>query len=210
MKRLQLLRQKQKQKQTAKTNNPLPLKLRLKFHAFKYGLYAFIFLMIGAFAFLLDKHVEAIFLFVSYVFLRYRFPKTFHHPNTYWCVFWSIMSFWLCIVTILPLHLSVLSSVIVAILLCYILYKVKDHIDIKKENEKLKEELSQKKPFSIYNCSREEFDVHCLEKGVRRDRLDYVWDILRSSLSVNELAEKHFVEPQTIKQDRWRYKKKIS
>ena len=29
-------------------------------------------------------------------------------------------------------------------------------------------------------------------------------------LSVNELAEKHFVEPQTIKQDRWRYKKKIS
>lgn len=190
--------------------NNLPIKLRIRFYAFKYGLYAFIFLMIGLFAFLLDKHIEAIFLFVTYVCVRYRFPKTFHHKNTYWCVFWSILSFWLCILTILPIHLSILSSVVVGLLLCYILYKVQDAIDIKEENARLKEEINTKKEFSLYSCSREEFETYCLEHKVRRDRIEYVWDILRSTASVNELADKYFVEPQTIKQDRWRYKKRLS
>ena len=191
-------------------NNLLPLKLRIKFYAFKYGLYAFIFLMIGAFAFLLDKHIEAIFLFVSYVFLRYKFPTTFHHPNTYWCVFWSILSFWLCIVATLPLNLSILSSVIVALVLCYILFKIQQSLDIREENKKLKEELDKSKQFSIYDCSKDEFIAYCLNNKVRRDRIEYVWDILRSQMSVNDLADKYVVEPSTIKQDRWRYKKKLN
>lgn len=41
-------------------NNLLPKKLRIKFFAYKYGLYAFIFLLIIAFAFLLGKHIEAV------------------------------------------------------------------------------------------------------------------------------------------------------
>lgn len=191
-------------------NNLLPLKLRIKFYAFKYGLYAFIFLMIGAFAFLLDKHIEAIFLFVSYVFLRYKFPTTFHHPNAYWCVFWSIISFWLCIVATLPLNLSILSSIIVALVLCYILFKIQQSLDIREENKKLKEELDKSKQFSIYDCSKDEFIAYCLNNKVRRDRIDYVWDILRSQMSVNDLADKYVVEPSTIKQDRWRYKKKLN
>ena len=39
--------------------------------------------------------------------------------------------------------------------------------------------------------------------------MEYVWDILRSDASVIDLADKYYVEPQTIKQDRWRYKKKL-
>ena len=193
-------------------NNILPLKLRIKFGAFKYGLYAFIFLMIGLFAFLLDKHIEAIFLFVSYVLLRYRFPTTFHHKNTYWCVFWSILTFWLCIISTLPLSLSILSSVIVALVLCYILYKIQESIDIKKEKEELSAELEKAttKVFSIYDCSKDDFIAHCLKCGIRRDRVEYVWDIMRSQISVVELADKYFVEPQTIAQDRWRYKKKLT
>lgn len=177
----------------------LPLKLRIKFYAYKYGLYAFILFMIFAFAFLLDKHIEAIFLFVSFVFIRYKFPKTFHHNNTYWCVFWSILSFWLCIATTIPLGYSILSGVCVALLLCFILYKVQDYNDLK-----------HKKPKTIYELTYDEFISLCLSNGVRNERAVYAWDLIRSTMSVKELAEKYFVEEQTIKQDRWRFKKKLS
>ena len=81
---------------------------------------------------------------------------------------------------------------------------------MKEENKKLKEELNKSKQFSIYDCSKDEFIAYCLNNKVRRDRIDYVWDILRSQMSVNDLADKYVVEPSTIKQDRWRYKKKLN
>ena len=117
--------------------------------------------MIFAFAFALHKHIEAFFLFACYCALRYRFPKTFHHPNAYWCVFWSILTFWLCILSLLPLRLSILSSVVVALVLCFSLYKVQDYIDIKKE---LKEQAV--KTFNISTCTREELIERCREKGL--------------------------------------------
>lgn len=187
------------------SNNLLPKKLRIKFFAYKYGLYAFIFLLIIALSFLLGKHIEAVFLFVAFVFLRYKFPKTFHHHSTYWCVFWSVLSFWLCIVAVLPLKYSVLSGAVVEMILCFILYKIQDYVDIKAENQELKTPR-----FSLYTCSHDEFTAFCLKNKVRNDRVEYVWDLIRGSGNNNELADKYFVEPQTIKQDWWRYKKKFA
>lgn len=188
-------------------SNLLPLKLRIKFFAYKYGLYAFIFLMIFAFAFLLDKHIEAIFLFVAYAFVRYKFPTTYHHSNTYCCVFLSILSFWLCIIAVLPLQYSILSTIIVATVFCFILCKIQQHIDLKAENEKLI--VASVPKFSIYSCTKEEFVSYCLEHKIRNDRIEYVWDILRSQMSFIELTEKYCVEYETIKHDRWKYKKKL-
>lgn len=185
------------------TNNGLPLKLRIKFYAYKYGLYAFIFLMIFAFAFLLGKHIEAVFLFVAFVFVRYKFPKTFHHKSTYWCVFWSILAFWLCIATTIPIHYSILSSAVVALVLCFVLYKVQDYADLKSKS------VEVPPPFSIYACSKDDFVSFCLAHGVKNGRVEYAWDLLRGTLSNEELADKYCVEPQTIKQDRWRFKKKL-
>ena len=64
--------------------------------------------------------------------------------------------------------------------------------------------------FSLYTCSHDEFTAFCLKNKVRNDRVEYVWDLIRGSGNNNELADKYFVEPQTIKQDRWRYKKKFA
>ena len=118
--------------------------------------------MIFAFAFALHKHIEAFFLFACYLVLRYRFPKTFHHPNAYWCVFWSILTFWLCILSLLPLRLSILSSVVVALILCYVLFKVQDYIDMKKELE----ENAVVKVFDLNTCTKEELLDRCRTKGL--------------------------------------------
>lgn len=186
-------------------SNLLPKKLRIKFFAYKYGLYAFIFLMIFAFAFIFGKHIEAVFLFLSFAFLRYKFPKTFHHNSTYWCVFLSILSFWVCTCAVLPLSYSILSGVVVELIFCFFLYKVQDYIDIKNEIKELKTPK-----FSLYSCTKDEFATFCLTHNVRNDRVEYVWDLIRGTSDNIELADKYFVEPQTIKQDRWRYKKKFA
>lgn len=178
-------------------NNLLPKKLRIKFFAYKYGLYAFIFLLIIAFAFLLGKHIEAVFLFVAFVFLRYKFPKTFHHHSTYWCVFWSVLSFWLCIVAVLPLKYSVLSCVVVEMVLCLILYKIQDYVDIKAENQELNTPR-----FSLYTCSHDEFTAFCLKNKVRNDRVEYVWDLIRGSGNNNGVVHYNYTFRFTLRESR--------
>lgn len=161
-------------------NNLLPKKLRIKFFAYKYGLYAFIFLLIIAFA-----------------FLRYKFPKTFHHRSTYWCVFWSVLSFWLCIVAVLPLKYSVLSGAVVDMVLCLILYKIQDYVDIKAENQELKTPR-----FSLYTCSHDEFTAFCLKNKIRNDRVEYVWDLIRGSCNNNGVVHYNYTFRFTLRESR--------
>ena len=61
-----------------------------------------------------------------------------------------------------------------------------------------------------YTCDKEDFVDYCIAKGIRRDRIEYVWDLLRGVLSVDQLADKYGVELETIYSDRWRYRKKLS
>lgn len=69
--------------------------------------------------------------------------------------------------------------------------------------------LQQGQTFSIYECSKDEFVARCFIKGVRADKIDYVWDIIRGQYTVDELSRKYFLEPETIRHDRWKFKKKL-
>lgn len=53
--------------------------------------------------------------------------------------------------------------------LCLILYKIQDYVDIKAENQELKTPR-----FSLYTCSHDEFTAFCLKNKVRNDRVEYV------------------------------------
>lgn len=193
------------QKKKTKTMNDtklLPIKLRLKFYAYKYGLYGFILFAIWAFAFLLGKHIEATFIFATYCAVRYKFPTTFHHKNTYWCVFWSVLSFWICISVVIPIKYSIMASSVVALVLCFVLFKIQEAVD-------LRAELENKSKFSIYDCTYDEFASHCLKCGIRNDRVPYVWDIIRSDLSYQQLMDKYCLEYDSVKHDRYKFKKKL-
>ncbi len=186
----------------------MPLRLRIKFYALKYGLHAFILLMVMGFAFLLDKHIEAVFLLVLYGFIRYKFPKTFHHHNTYWCVFWSIVSMWLCIVASLPLQYSILSTVIVAIILCFILYKIQDYVDVRAELAEVTVPMS--KPFDVSTCTREEMIARCRKVGLSKDSTDIaIAYFVEKSMSLWDIAEKYNIEYDSAKLRVIRIKKKL-
>lgn len=63
--------------------------------------------------------------------------------------------------------------------------------------------------FSLYYCTKDEFISYCLEHKIRPDKIEYVWDLIRGQYTVDELARKYCLEYDTIKRDRWKYKKKL-
>lgn len=157
-------------------------------------------------AYFTGKYVEACFQIVALFALRYKFEKTYHASTTMRCTFLTLSIGYLAIPRIQPLSLVLFSSVFIGFLIAFLSWLAQEFIDRKNKITKLEK---QAQSFSIYTCTKNEFYSYCLSKKVRRDRVEYVWDILRSDTSVVDLADKYYVEPQTIKQDRWRYKKKL-
>lgn len=162
-------------------------------------------------AYFTDKYIEAIFQIVALFALRYKFPKTYHASTTMRCTFLTLSIGYLAIPHIAPIHNCLLNAMIMGFSIAFLSWLAQEFIDRKNKIMQLEKDSQDKLcQFSLYSCTKDEFYSYCLSHSVRNDRIEYVWDILRSQLSVNELAEKYFVEPQTIKQDRWRYKKKLS
>jgi hypothetical protein len=165
-------------------------------------------LLLFPIAYFTDKYIEACFQIVALFALRYKFEKTYHASTTMRCTFLTLSIGYLAIPRILPLSLVLFSSVFIGFLIAFLSWLAQEFIDRQKKITRLEKE-SQSREFSLYDCNKDEFTAYCLSKKVRRDRVEYVWDILRSDTSVVDLADKYYVEPQTIKQDRWRYKKKL-
>lgn len=61
----------------------------------------------------------------------------------------------------------------------------------------------------IYYCTKDEFISCCLACRIRPDKIEYVWDLLRGQYSIDDLANKYCLEYDTVKRDKWKYKKKL-
>lgn len=165
-------------------------------------------LLLFPIAYFTGKHIEACLQIIALFALRYKFPKTYHADTTMKCTFLTLSIGYLAIPSVLPTSVALFSAVFVSFVIALLSWVAQEFIDRKKKITKLEKEV-QNREFSLYDCNKTEFVAYCLSKNVRRDRVEYVWDILRSEESVIALADKYFVEPETITQDRWRYKKKL-
>ena len=161
--------------------------------------------MIFAFAFLLNRHIEAFFILGTYALTRYRFPKTFHHANVYWCVFWSIIAFWLCLIVVLPITYSILSSICVAVLLCLILFKIQDYIDTKKELE-----TRPVKHFCLTDCTKEELIDRCRERNISSQSTQIaIAYFVDKNKSIYDIANEYGIEYDSARIRIKRIKKKL-
>lgn len=107
--------------------------LLLKYKLFNLSVNMAIFIAIFSFALLFGKLLECVIVLMSYFLLRYKFDKTFHHENMWVCFALSILMCWCMIAVTLPISISILSGIVVAMIDCYILYKVRDYFDIRNE-----------------------------------------------------------------------------
>ena len=54
---------------------------------------------------------------------------------------------------------------------------------------------------------RKRFEMKCIKRGIKRDRVDYVYDLLMSKLKTNEIADKYCIAIDTVYQDRYKFRK---
>lgn len=139
------------------------------------GLFILFAIPVILFAFLFNKIIEAIFLFICFVSTRYTFPKTFHSTK-YKCILYSIMMFCGMIYVVIPTYISIISSVFVSTFASYMLYKIQDYLDLKKEAQK-----------TLIEMTDEEFIKHCKHKNLTMQETMIADCIIRKNLKGNEL-----------------------
>lgn len=172
----------------------------IKFKLFKYVCYAIVFAGIFVCAYFNNKIIETIFLLLSFIYLRYTFPKTFHHPNFYWCIFWSIVIFWVAIPSTLNLSISILSSVLVGFIMTYILFKIEDYIE-------LKDKYANK---NIWQMAENELREYCRLKGIKNERIEFVVYLVIHQWSFSDIANKLGYSRETLKDWSKSCKKKLN
>ena len=82
------------------------------------------------YAWFIDKIIPCCALLVAYTAIRWCFPTTWHAKTTLSCICYSIIIFCVCTTLALPISVSLLSSVVIALALTYILYKLQYYSDV--------------------------------------------------------------------------------
>jgi hypothetical protein len=133
---------------------------------------AFIFMI----SWLFDKPYEGIMFSIAHVVLRPIYKKQYHCEFTYYCLFttFSIVTFG--IYNCLPTTISLLSSLPIASLICWVGYVVQDRIDL----------INKLKP-NLKTITLEEFENICKLNNLTIDEVKIAKYIIRDELKGDNL-----------------------
>lgn len=156
------------------------IKLKIKIEDFiKKELWQY--LIVIAFLFicgwLFDKYILAANLAISHFFMRPKFDKQFHCRNRKrkiaitLCLILTCTLIFFSVAIVLPLHISLLSSLPITYFICWFGYVVQDRLDL----------LNKLKP-NIYQLNDEEFLDFCLRKELTQEEIQIAILIFRKQL----------------------------
>lgn len=121
-------------------------------------------------AYLCDKLLITALFYIPFHFLRYAVPKVFHAKgskpiiNLLRCVLFSCLCYFSAMKLMIPINVSIFSSVVVSIFINYVLYKIQDYIDLQRKDCK-----------SLYDlCKMEENDLraYAISKHISENMID--------------------------------------
>lgn len=179
---------------------------RIKFKLFQISTYAIVFLTIGLMAFLTNKYIETVALFVSFVWLRYAFEKTYH-SNSFWlCILISVIVFIIAILFMPNKNLSLLASVVFGLVIDFIAYKYKDYQD----NKTALTEFTKPKPFSVETCTESELIERCKELHLSEENTNLAIEFFIKKTNQSIIADRLCINKQSIKNRKLRLKEKLN
>ena len=120
--------------------------------------YLFFIGVLFTYAWFIDRVIPCCALLTGYTGLRWCFPTTWHAKKTLSCICYSIIIFCVCTTLCLPIGMSLLWSVVVAMVLTYLLYKYQKLCDMAVTKATNKDEL--------YAMSEEELRIFAKSKGL--------------------------------------------
>lgn len=121
-------------------------------------------------AYLFDRIIETLFFYIAWRVFRYVVPKIFHVKTSkpimsvMGCGICSCATFVISMRFMLPINISLFSSVCIGIVINFILYKLQDYIDLKNE--------SCKKTIDIYSMTEDELRNYAKSKHISENMID--------------------------------------
>lgn len=161
-------------------------------------------------AWLFNKPYEAVMFCVSHIVIRLYFDKQYHCDHkiqavaTLMCLSLTLTIAFFGIATCLPISLSLLSTIPVACLICWVGYIVQDRIDkaieIRELNKYVEELLSNIGHKDIWAMSDTELYEHCRSCGLSEEDCKIAYFIVIERLKGKELYKTiGYSERQTIR-----------
>jgi hypothetical protein len=160
-----------------------------------------VFATIALMAVITGKYIETLGLFVSFVYLRYAFEKTWHSKSFWFCIFISCVVFVFGIAFVPNKGVSLLACIIFGLFIDYVAYKYKDYEDIR---------LEFFKPFNVETCTRAELLTRCREVGLSEENTNLAVEFFIKRTRQSVIAEMLCVEEHAVSTRKLRLKKKLN
>lgn len=145
-------------------------KIKLKIFALDLAFELIVNSIILTMAYFSNKIVETLLFYLAWRVFRFAVPKIFHFKgktplmSILGCMFCSCLVFGVAIHLMLPIQISIFSSVIVGILMNFILYKIQDYLDLKKQ--------VAKETINIYTMTEDKLRKYAASKGLSEMMVD--------------------------------------
>lgn len=183
---LQTLRKQSKRK--------ILLKLKLKdFIRYRLWQYLIVFSSIALCAWFFDRWIEGLMLCVAHTCIRHNFNKQFHFNSTAYCLILTLSLIWFTIPITLPIGVSLLSSIPIAFIICFVGFIAQDRVDalfeIKRLNKYVNELLETITHKDIYAMSEKELYEHCRNCGLSEEDCRIAYFIVIERLKGRELYD---------------------
>lgn len=183
---LQTLRKQSKRK--------ILLKLKLKdFIRYRLWQYLIVFSSIALCSWFFDRWIEGLMLCVAHTCIRHNFNKQFHFNSTAYCLILTLSLIWFTIPITLPIGVSLLSSIPIAFIICFVGFIAQDRVDvlfeIKRLNKYVNELLETITHKDIYAMSEKELYEHCRNCGLSEEDCRIAYFIVIERLKGRELYD---------------------
>lgn len=166
-------------------------KIKLKLFAFDLTFELIVNSIILTIAYFSDKLVETLFFYLSWRVFRFAVPKIFHFKgktplmSILGCMFCSCLVFGVAIQLMLPISISIFSSVLVGTLMNFILYKIQDYLDLKR---KVAQET-----INIYEMSEDKLRNYAKSKHLSEMMIDtLVLKVIHNYRWCEIMEERHY------------------
>lgn len=117
-------------------------------------------------AWIFNRWIEGTMFCIAHLSIRQAFQHQFHFDVTAYCLSLTLAIIWFAIPVTLPVSISLLSSIPIAFVICYLGYIAQDRVEQIKLNKELNEILDKIKDKDIYTMDKDELYVHCRNRGL--------------------------------------------
>lgn len=198
--------------------NKVKLKLKLeKFLKEELWQHIIVIAFVFLYAWIFDKYVESIMFCVSHIVIRKYFDKQYHCGTIAICMFITLSIAFFGIMYSLPLSISLLSTIPICFLICWVGYIVQDRIDQIAENKDLQNEIDnligkikEYENINLYKMTETELRQYGASKLLSEIQQDILVMRVIEHLKISEICKYRNYGRTTIKYHIAEIKKKLN